>query len=56
VAELVTQDTKRTGSIAEAAGDVRRGELLNEEGAEGLVLPLQRGLGGKEELSVGARC
>ena len=56
VAELVTQDAERTGGIAEAAGDVRRGKLLNKEGAEGLVLPLQRGLGGKEELSVGARC
>src|SRR5439155_1558783 len=53
VAELVAKDTKGAGGIAEAAGDVGREFLVHEEGAEGLVLALEGGLGGEEEALIG---
>ena len=55
VAELVTEDTKSTRGIAETAGDVGGGFLVDEESAQGFVLALQGELGGEEEFLVG-RC
>ena len=52
VAELITQDAEGAGGIAEAAGDVAGGLLIDEIGAEGFVLALQGELGGKEEVVV----
>jgi len=40
VAELITQDAKGTGRIAEAAGDVGRGFLPEQVSTECLVLTL----------------
>ena len=53
VAELVTEDTKSARGIAETAGDLGGGLLVDEESAQGLVLALQGKLGGEEELLVG---
>ena len=53
MAELMTQDAEGAWGIGEAAGDVGGGFLLDEEGAEGLVLALEGELGGQEELLVG---
>ena len=55
VAELIAEDAEEAGGVAEAASDVAGWLLVNEEGAEGLVLALQRELRGKEEVLV-ARC
>ena len=49
VAELITQDAEGAWRVAEAFGHLSRGILIDEEGAEGLVLALERELGGKEE-------
>jgi hypothetical protein len=49
VAELMTQDAEGAGRIAEAQGGFRRRELVDEVGAEGFVLAVQRLFGGKEE-------
>ena len=40
VAEVVAQDTEGAWGIAEGAGDLVGGTLLDEVGAEGLVLAL----------------
>jgi len=56
VAELVTEDAKGTLRVAEAAGDIGGGFLVDEEGAEGFVLPLQGELGGKEEVPIRRCC
>jgi hypothetical protein len=48
LAELMDQDAKAAGGIAEAAGDFGTGEVVHEEGAEGLVLAVG-GVGGLEE-------
>ena len=55
VAELIAEDAEGAGGVAEAAGNVGRGLLIDEEGTEGFVLALQRELGRKEEVLV-ARC
>ena len=55
VAELITQDAEGAGGVAEAAGDVGGGLLIDEVSAEGFVLALQGELGGEEEVLV-ARC
>jgi hypothetical protein len=55
VAELIAEDAEEAGGVAKAASDVGRGLLIDEEGAEGFVLALQRELRGKEEVLV-ARC
>ena len=55
VAELVTEDTKSARGIAETAGDLGGGFLVDEESAQGLVLALQGKLGGEEEFLIG-RC
>jgi len=52
VAELMAEDAEGAGGVTEATGDVGRGLLIDEEGAEGFVLALQRELGGKEEVVV----
>jgi hypothetical protein len=52
VAELVTEDAKGARGIAEAVGDFVGGHLLDEVGAQGLILALQGILGAEEE----ARC
>jgi hypothetical protein len=51
VAELMAENAKGTGRIAEASRDFGGREFFEEEGAEGFVLPLGRQLGGREELS-----
>jgi len=55
VAELLAEDAEGAGGVAEPAGDVAGGLLIDEEGTEGFVLALQRELRGKEEVLV-ARC
>jgi hypothetical protein len=52
VAELIAKDAEGAGGVAEAAGDVAGGLLIDEVSAEGFVLALHRGLGGKEEVLV----
>jgi hypothetical protein len=49
VAELVAQDAKRPGRIAEAARDICGPLLVDEEGTERLVLALERFRGREEE-------
>ena len=49
LAEMMTQDAKRTGALAKTAGDASRGQTLDEIGPEGLVLALGRGSGFEEE-------
>ena len=49
VSELMTEDAKGPGCIAEAMGDLVGGSLLDEVSAEGLVLPLLGRFGGQEE-------
>jgi hypothetical protein len=51
VSKLVTEDAEETGRISKAAGDLARRPPLHEEGAQGLVLTLERGFWGDEELS-----
>ena len=43
--ELVTQDAERAWGVAEAGGGLLGGELLDEIGAEGFVLAVERALG-----------
>jgi len=52
VAELIAEDAEEAGGVAEAASDVGRGLLIDEEGAEGFVLALHRELRGQEEVLV----
>ena len=52
VAELMTEDAEGPRCVAEAASDLVGGELLDEVGAEGLVLSLERRFGGQEEPSL----
>ena len=40
VAEVVTQDLERAGRVAKGTGDLGRGTVLDEVGAQGLVLAL----------------
>ena len=55
VTELMAEDAEGAGGIAKAAGDVDGGLLIDEVGAEGFILALQRELGGQEEALV-AQC
>ena len=48
LAELVDQDAKAAGGVTEAAGNFGTGDVVHEEGAEGLVLAVG-GVGGFEE-------
>lgn len=52
-AELVTEDTERTGRVAETAGNLKRRKAIDEVGAEGLVLSVQRVFGDEEEVGQG---
>ena len=52
-AEMMTQDAKGTWGVGKTAGDVSRGEALDEIGAEGLVLALGGGGGFEEEAGLG---
>jgi len=52
VTELVAEDAQGVGGITEAAGDLRAGQLLHEEGAEGLVLAVEWRFGTEEELGL----
>jgi len=49
VAELMAEDAEGAGRVAEAPSRFDGRELLNEVGAEGFVLAMERLLGGKEE-------
>jgi hypothetical protein len=49
VAELVTEDAEGAGGIAEPPSRLGGRELLDEVGAEGFVLAMQRAFGGEEE-------
>ena len=51
VSELMAEDAKGPGCVAEAVRDLVGGQLLDEVGAEGLVLPLLGRFGGQEEPS-----
>jgi hypothetical protein len=51
VAKLMTEDAKRTWRVSEGTGGLRRWAVLEEIGAEGLVLALARGGGDAEEAS-----
>jgi hypothetical protein len=53
--ELITEDAEGAWGVAEAAGDIAGWLLIDEAGAEGFVLTLQRELRGKEEILV-SRC
>src|SRR5260370_40093480 len=55
VAELITQDAGGAGGIAEAAGGVGGGLLLDEVSTQGFVLALDGELRGEEEVLV-AKC
>ena len=52
---MITEDAEGASRIAEAAGDVGGGLLLDEVGTQGFVLALQGELRGEEEVLV-ARC
>jgi hypothetical protein len=51
VAELMAENAKGTGRIAEASRDIGGPEFLEVECTQGFVLPLGRQLGSREELS-----
>ena len=48
LAEVVNQDTETSRRVAKAAGGLLGGEMVDKEGAEGLVLAMG-GVGGLEE-------
>jgi hypothetical protein len=52
VAELVAEDAQGVGGVTEAAGDLRARQLLDKEGAEGLVLAVEWRFGAEEELGL----
>src|SRR5881409_3690797 len=52
MAELMTEDAESAWRVIEAAGDIGRRQLIQEVGAEGFVLAVQRGLRSEEELSL----
>jgi hypothetical protein len=51
--EEVAQDAEGPRRIAEACGHFVRREVLHEEASQRLILPLEGGLGAKEELGLG---
>jgi hypothetical protein len=55
VAELMAKDAEGAGGVAEAAGHVSGGFLIDEVSAEGFVLALHGELRGKEEFLVARR-
>ena len=56
VAELVAEDAEGAGGVAEALRGLRRGQALDEVGAQGLVLAVEGLLGGQEEAGFLAVC
>jgi hypothetical protein len=52
VAELIAEDAEGVGGVSEAAGDLGSGQFLDEEGAQGLVLTMERRFGAEEELGL----
>lgn len=50
VAELMAENAKRTGGIAEALRDLGRRKLVDEVSTQRLILALRGRLGGREEL------
>jgi hypothetical protein len=55
VAELIAEDAEGARRIAEAAGDVGGGLLLDQVSTEGFILALHRELRGEEEVLVARR-
>jgi len=53
MAELVTKNAEGTGGVAEASGDLERRIAIDEVGAKGLVLSVQRVFGSEEEVGQG---
>ena len=53
VTELVTEHTEGSWGVSEVSGHLDRGSRLNEVGAEGLVLPVERVFGSEEEARLG---
>ena len=51
----MTQDAEGAWGVAEAAGDVGGGLLVEEVSAEGFILALHGELGGKEEVPIARR-
>ncbi len=49
VAKLMAEDAEGTWGITKSAGGLDRGKLLDEEGTQGFVLPLEMRFGGEEE-------
>jgi hypothetical protein len=49
VTELVTEHTEGSRRVSEVSGHLDRGSCLNEIGAEGLVLAVERVFGSEEE-------
>ena len=56
VAKLMAEDAEGTRGITESAGDLDRGKLLDEEGTQGFVLPLETRFGGEEEGGIASGC
>jgi hypothetical protein len=52
VAEVVAEDPKAAGAVAELAGDLMGGATLYEVGTQGLVLALAGARGLQEESSL----
>jgi hypothetical protein len=55
VPELVAQDAEGPRGVAEAAGDRVGRAALHKEAAQGLVLPVERGVRGEKEPRGGGR-
>jgi hypothetical protein len=52
VAELIAEDAEGVGGVSETAGDLWARQLLDEEGAQGLVLAMEWRFGAEEELGI----
>jgi hypothetical protein len=55
-AELMAQNSERARRISKPARDVGRGFLIDEKGAQSLILALQRRLRSQEEAGQSRRC
>ena len=56
VAKLMAEDAEGTRGITESVGDFDRGKLLDEEGTQSFVLPLETRFGGEEEGGIAGGC
>jgi hypothetical protein len=52
VAELIAEHAEGIDGVGKTAGDFGSGPFLDEEGAQGLVLAMERGFGAEEELGL----